>query len=199
VFTPMTSSTDGHYLLQMLSSPYDFTGAGKSLSALLGDVPNPLLAIWQPLTGAYAVTPTTPADTLHRGQGFWIRLKQVGGLVGAPDPQVTTSNFAIALANGWNMVGDPWPTAVNLQNVLVSDASGGHTYTWTQAVSAQVHLVDPVVYSYDPSTNTYVRHFVGNSATASSSDSNPANPTLSPYVGYWFHAYATCSLQVPSP
>ncbi|HEY3328940.1 MAG TPA: carboxypeptidase-like regulatory domain-containing protein [Capsulimonadaceae bacterium] len=184
------TSTSGAFKLQMLSSPYDFTTNPAPLSSLLGGISNPLLAVYVPSLSNYVVTPTAPADTLHRGQGFWIRLKQPAGLVGIPDAQSTASPFAVALGLGWNIVGDPWPTSVHLKNISVADTRG-NVYSWAQAVSAQVHLVNPVVYSYDSTAGAYVTHMVGSQAAA--------DPTLDPYVGYWVQAYTTCSLQIKAP
>lgn len=187
--------------LTLFSSPYDFSRSGLSLSTILG-YSNPTLAVWDPAISEYDVTGVTPpggrtnlANQIVLGQGYWARFPSPGVFLdsagGTPAP--TNTPFTITLQKGWNMIGDPFTGSVNIADFKVVNIKGT-TYTWQQATSTAISLVDPILYSY--SGSQYVEHYVG-STIGQGSD---LNPTLAPYVGYWIQAFTPVALVIaPSP
>jgi hypothetical protein len=164
--------------LQLISVPFDY--AGDPLSSVLGTT-NPLIAVWDPVKFDYALTPTSPADTLHQGRGFWAHFHQPTGLVKKGTDLTTSMHLlSIPLSSGWNMIGDPYAVAIPLSSVVVVDGSGNR-YSLTDANAKG--LVYSVLYSYDPSSNSYVTH---------------SGDSLQPYTGYWICAFADCTLEIPA-
>ena len=100
--------------IAMISTPSDY--AGQSIASVLG-YPSPVMAVWNPATNAYDVTPTPPANAIDAGQGYWVRFpaSESIGALGTPTP--TNSPFIIALRSGWNMIGDPFPVNVPLSGM----------------------------------------------------------------------------------
>jgi hypothetical protein len=162
--------------LQMISTPYDYSGVASDFATILATT-SPKVAVWLPDTAAYAVAPTAPADVFRLGQAYWARFATQTPLavVGKPlDPGTLLSKNFVP---GWSQVGDPFTQPIRLEDILVYDANGVK-YSWAQAASATVALVSPYVFSYDTTAHVYVTHAVGAAAEA--------DPTLVPYTGYWF-------------
>ena len=197
--------------LQLFSVPFDYTGAAQTVNDVLKDFdPNSLmdlgnegmLAVWDPASQSYALTPNGAAKQLALGQGYWGRfqyqptgsgtlvetgLKTRGPLAqeitGRLDPQ---RRFSIALAPGWNMIGDPFAASVSLANVQ-AQAKDGTVYGLTDANNQG--LLNQTFYKY-----AAARGAMGYVAL-----SPVTNDKLDPYVGYWVHAYQPCTLLVPQP
>jgi hypothetical protein len=176
--------------LQMFSVPYDYNN--YTLAQILSGSYNGVtgaqnqIAAWLPQDDGYVLTPTPPCDTIHDGQGYWGRFYPTGGLLYAGG--VMPVNKAIVLQPGWNMIGDPYTTAVTLASILVYDSTGQNEYTFSAASSPTLNILSPLLYTYDQATNSYVQVSIGNPNGAS-------NPSLEPYAGYWIEAYTTCTLQ----
>jgi hypothetical protein len=118
------------------------------------------------------LTPTTPANQIAQGQGYWARFPQTTDLVvPGTDLGVGTSAFAIPLGAGWNMVGDPTAHSVPLSQLTVG----------TEPFQTSA-LVSPAVWEYSPSTNTYT-----------------SVSELDPWMGCWIFANQPCTLDVPEP
>jgi hypothetical protein len=111
--------------------------------------------------------------------GYWVHVPAAGAniaTVGTPaDP---TKNFPIALAQGWNQIGDPFLSGVPLSNCSV--LSGSQTLTETAAAAGNVIYGN--IYSYNGGTNKYT--------TAQA---------LTTGLGYWIYAFSPCTLVVPHP
>ena len=176
--------------LQMISVPYDYTSSQYTLQQILGSPSFKVsLDAYLPSSNTYAVTPQVPCDTFRLGQGYWTKFPVVTSLtkLGA---QSTSTTFPISLIPQWNMIGDPFTSNVPLANVLIQDQEG-NDYSFAAASGPTVNLIGAQIYSYDPGTNSYVSHYIGNPSEPS--------PTLQPYVGYWVEAYAPLTFIVPNP
>ncbi|HEX5322892.1 MAG TPA: choice-of-anchor tandem repeat GloVer-containing protein, partial [Capsulimonadaceae bacterium] len=88
--------------LQMFSAPADFSASSLDL---VFDPSNVTLAVWQPSTGSYAISPASPADIIRPGVGYWARF--AGGVTLFDKGQHTNplAPFDIPLSAGWNMIG----------------------------------------------------------------------------------------------
>ena len=159
--------------LQMLAVTEDYANVG--LSAALSDSSHALL-VWNPATAVYE----TRTD-LHPGTAYWTRLSKPTDLLDTGTPAPTSGPFSIALRAGWNMIGDPFPTAVALSDIQVRDAIGTKG-TFGQAVSGGV--VSGTLYAYPAGSTQYQK--VGQ-------DGN-----LTPFDGDWIYAFRACTLLVPA-
>ncbi len=160
--------------LQMISSPYNYTGLGD-FAAIFGlGYPTARLVAWDASAAAYAFYPNAPANTLTPGSGYWASFPAAayphfdGALVPAATP------FSLPLAAGWNLIGDPFPAAVPLSSVTAN----GSPLTSSSAA--------PNLYSYSTASGQYV------SVPA-------ATGSLQPYAGYWIYTPSPVTLSVPAP
>jgi hypothetical protein len=166
--------------------PYNYIGATAfSLTQIFGYT-SPKLAVWQPTSFAYALTPTPPANSLVAGQGYWVRFPHSVGLLlaGTPLSNTTGTTASISLQAGWNMIGEPFETNIPISSLMFTDSTGNQ-YTYAQASSPQVQLIDPSLYYYDSNAGQY--------AVSGSSD------TLTEWYGYWIQAMAPCTMIVTHP
>jgi len=163
--------------LQLISTPYDYTG-NPVANLLTGSAAK--LAVWNPSTFSYAVTPTAPADTFHQGGAAWVRFSQPTALIIRGSDITVNNQVAVPLKVGWNMIGDASTIDVPIANLTVD--SGASNFTFAQAVSNG--LVSSTMYSYDTTTNAYVSHTSGDSLQA--------------YTGYWLFAPTACTLEIPN-
>lgn len=171
--------------LNMISVPYDYSG--QPLDELFGYA-GVRLATYVPAVGQYAFTPTPPADSLHLGRGYFVRLPATVTLSRAGTPADATMDFSIPLQPGWNMIGDPFLVPISLSATHVSSASGASS-TFSAAVSGTPLLLSSLLYSYSPSANSGKGGYVTLQPGAS----------LQPGLGYWVYAYSPVSLVVPHP
>ena len=160
--------------LQMLSVPETYTSALQGLS------PAPAkMAFWDPVLAQYTFSGST--DSLMPGRGYWATLRQPTGVMDTGAALPTTVPFAINLVKGWNMIGDPFLSAVPLAGVQVRDVIGTQG-TFQQAVSGGV--LSGTLYAYPAGSTQY--QYVG------------VGGKLSPFEGYWVYAFHACTLLVPS-
>ncbi|BDI30151.1 hypothetical protein CCAX7_22020 [Capsulimonas corticalis] len=178
--------TTGHVYpsgLQMISSPYDYTNAAD-YPTLMG-LATPLtreqrLYSYQPSELQYVAYPTYPADTLHPGQGYWVKLDSTNYTHFQGTPVVTTQVFRTVLQQGWNQIGNPFLEDTALGSIEVDDTKG-NVLSSTLAASAIVKL--PWVYHQD--TNGYTQ------LTASDS--------LATWQGYWIYSASPTVLVITPP
>ncbi|MGI4789101.1 MAG: protease pro-enzyme activation domain-containing protein [Janthinobacterium lividum] len=165
--------------LQMISSPYNYSAVGD-FAAIFGLASSAVISsnrliAWETSLNGYVFYPTAPANTLTPGSGYWVVFPGTayphfdGTLVSTAGP------FSIALSAGWNLIGDPFPSAVPLSSVT----AGGTALASSSAVS-------PTLYSYNTAAGNYV--------TVSA-----ASGSLQPYAGYWIFAGQSTTLNVPAP
>ena len=167
--------------LQMISSPYDYTGDPIDTILDFGVTTN--WAVWDPVANVYDLTPLAPAETLHQGRGAWVDFKQATSIVMRGTDRTAQSKMltTVPLAFGWNMIGDPGghTVPVPMANMRIVD-SQNRTQTLTQA--NLFGTVYSVLYGFDGSNYVSV-----------------ANDSIQPYTGYWMLAFAPCTLEIPSP
>ena len=168
--------------LNMLSAPYDYSGV--PLDALFGYA-GVVLGTWQPGSGAYALTATAPADTLHLGHGYWVNLPTAVTLSSVGTPANPAQDYTIALSPGWNQIGQPWTTGETLNSLTVG--AGGAAMTFDQAATNAPLLVSSLVYRYQPKQGTTAGGYIW----VRSGD------TLQPGLGYWVYAYQAATLTIP--
>ncbi len=160
--------------LQMISSPYNYTGLGD-FAAIFGlGYPTSRLVAWDASAAAYAFYPNAPANTLTPGAGYWANFPAAAysHFDGALVP--VTTPFSLTLAAGWNLIGDPFPAVVPLSSVTAD----GSALTSSS--------VSPNLYSYSTASGQYVSV----SAAAGS---------LQPYAGYWIYTSSPVTLSIPAP
>ncbi len=173
-------------VLQMVSAPYEYSGAGD-FATLFGLTP-PLtgtgnnLIVWSPTQTAYLYYPTAPADTFHLGQGYWAAFPTPSYIrrIGTNAPP---GAFHISLQQGWNQIGDPFLRNVTLSDIQVSSPATVMTPNPTASALGQSSLVALPLYGYNADTGAY--------STLAASDQ------IQPWQGYWIYANQPAVLTVP--
>ena len=169
--------------LQMISAPYDYTNTGDSLSELFGYT-DPKITTWEPTVNQYATPGVSPADTLHLGVGYWVRFPANENLLIAGTP-TTSSTFSVSLAQGWNMIGEPFVGAnVPVSSLQVINGKAG-PYSFADASSQQLQLIGATLYTYAPGDSAY--------------ESISASGSINEYQGYWIHALTPVTLVFTRP
>jgi len=161
--------------LQFFSVPFDYsqddpftvlgTPAGRQLK----------MAAWDVSLGRYATYPAAPADRLRLGMGYWLNQTQPQDLV--KEGRRATSPYLIPLGVGWNAIGNPFLSAVDLYSLKVRDALG---------------VVRPIqdAFSLGQVRNGLFAYGLGGYRLSTS---------LAPYSGYWMFAGQAVSLVVEDP
>jgi fibronectin type 3 domain-containing protein len=169
--------------LQLLSFPYDYPGVG--LDSLFGYT-GVKLAVWNPATLTYAVTPTYPADAIRPGVGYWANLPQPVTVIAAGTLVSTSQPFNIQLAAGWNQIGDPFPVDVPVSSLTFN---GGQT-TYAQATTGNPPLIGNIyMYTYGTGTNSKIKMY----------QIVPSTESLNFLSGYWIWASSSTTMQVTYP
>ncbi|BDI28313.1 hypothetical protein CCAX7_003640 [Capsulimonas corticalis] len=164
--------------LQMISAPYDY--GNFSLDTLFG-TDRSKLVIWQPQLLQYVVDPTPPADSLHLGYGYWIKLPRATD-ISFKGTAPTTTTVDIPLHAFWNQIGVPSTTAIDITKLtFLNPATPTQHLSYADAISTKYNVISPTIYGYDPATNSYVK------AT-----------TLQPWHGYWIKAYIDTTVYIPT-
>ncbi len=175
-------------VLQMVSAPYEYAGAGDF--ATLFGLTLPLtgtgynLAVWSPAQSAYLYYPTAPADTFHLGQGYWTALPSASYIrrLGTPAPPGT---FHISLQQGWNQIGDPFGQNITLSSIQVSAPATVNAPNPAASAIGQSSLVALPLYAYPAGATAYT--------------SLGAGDQIEPWHGYWIYANLPAVLSIPSP
>lgn len=197
------------YTTQVGTRPANWTGLAMVSVPLIPDDPDPkqiaafdtsLWASYFPNLGKYVLysndpgqlTWFIPADNTP-GRGFWARFTdQVTvpqGTIPAQDQPMT-----IHLLRGWNLVGNPFLSAVKWDVNAIQVQEPG-------AAATSLKIARKVVANYawgwkqnpsDPYRGSY--YLVYDSAIKPGS-----NDTLEPWQGYWIKAYKECDLIIPAP
>ncbi len=175
--------------LNFLSAPYDYSSVpfdtlfGNLNTAPAGTTPNgnrSHVAVWNPVTAAYAVDPSFPADSFRLGGGYWIFLKNPVSFTtqgGAPPSPTLT----VSLHPFWNQIGVPNVNGIKVSALLFDNGRGG-TITFADAMSSRYNVVSPTLYRFDGSGYQPVT----------------AADTLLPYQAYWIKANVDATLVMPT-
>lgn len=180
----------------LVTIPWGFSDT--SLDAIFGPIGDPdalrfgvdyVAYRWDPNTGAYL-----PTSTVRRGDSVWIVCNNDEGyraLNGALTPtDQGTGGLQTSLQPGWNMIGNPYPFAVPLGQLLgVGLTDPTNVLTWKEMVDNG--WVSPSLAYWqrsvdDPSTGFY-------SFTTGSAD------VLQPQRGYWVYVTTPLPVRVSWP
>ena len=165
--------------IQFVSTPYDYSALGfNGLFGALG-TNRSHVAVWNPLTGAYALDPTAPADALRLGVGYWVYLANPTAVTqaGATPP----ASVQVSLNPAWNQIGVPSTTGIAVSSLMFAGADG-IPHTFADATSSTYHLVSGTLYSYNGTSYTTVT----------------AGATLQPWQAYWILAYTPVTMSIPA-
>jgi len=177
--------------IQFVSTPYDYSSLGFSgLFGALNTAPagttangnRSNVAVWNPLTGAYALDPNAPADALRLGVGYWVYLKNPAAVT--QQGATPTAKFvAVSLGQGWNQIGVPNPSTAGtpIASLMFDNGTGG-MITFAQASGPQYNLVTHPLYGY-----------AGGGYQALSTTG-----VLTPWNGYWIYVNAAATLEIPT-
>ncbi len=176
--------------LNFLSAPYDYSGSsfdalfGTLNTAPAGTTPNgnrSHVALWNPLTSAYVLDPSAPADAFRLGVGYWVFLKN-GASLSQPGGTPAGSSVAVALNPSWNQIGVPSITGVKVSSLTFDMGNGTTPLTFAEAVSSTNHVVSATLYSYDGNAYQPVT----------------AGDTLQPYQAYWIKVFVSTTVHIPT-
>jgi kumamolisin len=172
--------------LQMITIPYSYTGTGLTSEEMLTGLVTSTgaaayaIAAWNPLLATYELTPTPPADVPVPGTGYWARFSStIGGNLIDAGTTVTSLTAGTGIAPGWNLIGDPYLSAVNVSDLQLQTASG--TYTFASAVTDS--FLAPILYTYSGSAYTTL----------------VAGGAFQPWAGYWIYSNVSGELIFPAP
>ncbi|MDR3709347.1 MAG: protease pro-enzyme activation domain-containing protein [Capsulimonadaceae bacterium] len=160
--------------LNFFSSPYDYTGV--SLDTLMGYT-GVKLAVFEPTSNSYDITPNGKASAITLGVGYWARFPQAVTFTSVGTAAPTASPFAISIAKGWNMIGDPFNETIPLASLTF----GSSSTSFASATSGSSPIVYGTFWSYSTSSGSYV-----------------AASSLKPLNAYWVYAYSATTMYVPA-
>jgi subtilase family serine protease len=199
VLVPAPSYVKG---LQMISAPYEYSGIAdfSTLFGVSDDPPivpptgtDPALYYWNSPYQVYVNTPTSPADTIHLGYGYWVYFASSMYLHRQGTTALTGQPYVIPLLPGWNMIGDPFAGPVPISSLQVTSGSGNPV-----PISSATNVVSQNLYTYGPADTNY-EETCATPNSASKGYSCTASDSLEPYAGYWIYAYSSASLVVSPP
>ena len=174
----------------LVTSPWNF--ASPTWESILGLAPDADYRAfnYEPAQRRYVVS-TGP----DRGKGTWLIMNQeqaitLGGTPTAPTdgtPQPDGSGGAplITLQPGWNLVGNPYQTSIQLGQIVGSAASNSNgAFTFAQLV--QQGIISGSLAFWDQDTATY--KFI-----------QKATDSMEPQRGYWIYVYSSQNVVIRYP
>ena len=172
--------TGGHY--NFVSLPYD-----DLATTAFDDVFGPLItsaggnrsqaAIYQSTIHNYVYDPQYPADRIRAGRGYFVYLRNDKSVFNIPGTPPSGATVTIPLLggsglDGWNMIGVPSTTPINVSGPTGLHFQFANGVTTDFAGATKTYgVVDPTLYGYNPTTNAYTPVTAGG--------------TLQPFQGYW--------------
>jgi hypothetical protein len=113
------------------------------------------------------------SDAFDPGLGYWVYAYEACNLSITTDT-INDDTYISSLQQEWNLVGLPFSTFVNKQDLIV--VHSGIEYSWQNAVA--VGIVMNFIYGWSPTAKNYV-----------------ISDTLYPGTAYWLYAYQDCVLK----
>ncbi len=174
----------------LVTSPWSF--ATPTWETILGLAPDADFRAfnYEPVQRKYIVS-TGP----DRGKGTWLILNQeqaitLGGTPtaptdGAPQPDGSGGAPLVTLQPGWNIVGNPYQTSIQLGQI-VGSASSNSTGAFTFSELVQQGLISGSLAYWDQDTATY--KFI-----------QKASDSMEPQRGYWIYVYSSQSVVIRYP
>lgn len=177
---PLLTISSGVTLISLPGTYLDNMGQPLDAAQIITDTQglpldlNNNLATYDTASGSYTLYHTGTLMPISAATAYWINLSTTGRVLTAGQDADTTQPFVRPLGKGWNLVGNPYPFAVDLYECTVQSESGA-SLTWSQALDN--HLVGEIVYTWDG------RQYL---------------PTtmMQPYLGYWIFTSARCTLLI---
>ncbi|HET6385284.1 MAG TPA: fibronectin type III domain-containing protein [Armatimonadota bacterium] len=164
--------------ITLVSIPFDYNGTGVTAAQVFGlpvagDGSAPI-AGYDAASNSYKIYPNLPISGTQTlpGRGYWIRETAATPFLNAGKP--VSSPFEVALQPGWNLIGDPYLTPLDLTALQIRaafqvGANPPNTLISLQAAMS-ANLVGNIVWGYSASQGQYVQ------ATS-----------LQPFAGYWIY------------
>lgn len=136
---------------------------------------------WNVTTQSYELT-----TSAERGRGQWLVSNfdfPGNGLAGASSAgDEVGGNFPFRIRRGWNLIGNPYPYQVTLNQIWAVDtAQPGRIRTWDELVN--LGKVRGVLFRYDTNVGNYLF------------TSDPTQP-LPPHVGFWIYVNSTSDIDL---
>src|SRR5579862_6787879 len=173
----------------LMSVAWNFTDSSWEAVLAPLTIPNDFTVYdWDPVQNSYV-----PSTAATRGVGHWLILNpnthptfEVDPYVGASSPaDILTGYSNIELKTGWNLIGDPYPYAIPVSQLVgVSAANPAQSFGFAALVNQNV--LSPFLAYWDPSVNNY-RYVQGIQAV------------LQPNVGYWMQVETSQDLTLNYP
>ncbi len=162
----------------MVSFPFRCTPADAATAMGF----EPLLYRYDPEAGAYTNYPTT-AFNLEPGRGYWLKLFGPTNVALAGTSTVFSPfDYELALGNGWNIVGSPFPRGTSLDGITAVRLVGDEDLEVSLQEAAQRGWIKNVFYRWaqdeiNPLTGQYEFGW-----------SQEDGAKLAPWAGYWVRA-----------
>ena len=160
--------------------------ADREPATLLEIGPDELqMARWSSTARDYVIYQGPGSLPLRLGRGYWLKLNRSVTFTPAGN-MAPTGSFRIDLAPGWQQVGNPYFSAIDMSAATVEYQ--GTTMDLASADAAGV--LRQVLWTYDPATNGYamIAPFLEN-----------GDMKIDPWEGFWVRVEKRCSLILPRP
>ncbi|MGQ9520285.1 MAG: carboxypeptidase regulatory-like domain-containing protein [Candidatus Fervidibacter sp.] len=166
--------------VRLISIPYDYTGTGVTIDALLE---TDRIITWEtdpaytdPLTGyrggRYVRFPTPPADAVYLGRGYFVKFDRPVDFTRPGTPVPTDQPYTIVLDKpGWWLIGTPFPFKVDWMRTQVTNLETGQKKSLRDAV-LQGWLRD-TLFALNQTATGYV-----------------TSTFMEPFKGYWVYVEA---------
>ena len=174
--------------LSLVSAPYQFPVTVSDLFGIPSADINSAFSFvgWNAATQQYVFYPNPPADGFHLGQGYFLQETNTAVSLALTNPnpvsapQDATGNFlpfSIQLSPGWNLIGDPYTSPLDLSKLQIQDA--GALIDVPTAQSGSNPALGAALYTYENGSYEIVY-------------------TIDPYRGYWIRAFRPVTLIITS-
>jgi hypothetical protein len=183
--------------IQFFSTPYDYSAL--TMTQLLGPLntsttstPNGTRShvfYWSPTLLQYIEDPTPPADSVKLGLGYWVETFESIPFAQGLGPRPTATTVSISLAPGWNAIGVPSLSPVNVSALTFPNPANNSTLTFAEASGPEGNLVSPVLFGWNGSAYFSVIASSGGTVTPT---------TMQPWQAYWIFANSSCSVNIPT-
>lgn len=151
---------------------------------------------YNPSSGSYAIYPDSHTYfnpvTSAPGRGFWAKFSSSVQVPSGTAPDQTKPS-AIQLTSGWNMIGNPFLSAVtwNTSAITVQTSSS------TRPVKSAGDTIASFLWGWQQSSGGSMQgHYY---MVLDPSIYHGASGSLQPWLGYWIYAYKNCTLIIPPP
>jgi len=171
-FNQTTNKTD--LLIKYNGSDYTWDDATDPMNLFI----DPVIFGWNRTTQTYEYMFGDDIN-LKSGHGYWIFAYEPCELLTQNLSGISSDNYITEIKQNWNGLGIPSYQQLSLGNLNIS--YDGLYYNWSEATDPGNLIVDPVVFFWNSSIQTY-QYLVDVSAL------------INPGSGYWIYAYYDCMI-----